>query len=266
MNDYYVYVYIDPRNFEEFYYGKGTGSRKNAHLADKRDNEKAKRIAAIRKEGLQPIVRVIARGLSEPQALLVEKTLLWKLKGLANITGGHFTENFRPHDTLHLDLSRFDYRNGFYYYNVGEGPHRNWDDHLKFGFISAGQGRRWGHAMLGFQEGDGFAAYLKRHGFVGVGRILSRAKRIGEVTINGTPLLAMPLRCRRMGDNSDTSDLSEYVCLVKWLASVPRDQAKWRAAPRLYTTTHVRASLDGQPETVAFIEKEFGVSVKEIVG
>jgi len=29
MNNYYVYVYIDPRNHEEFYYGKGKGSRKN---------------------------------------------------------------------------------------------------------------------------------------------------------------------------------------------------------------------------------------------
>ncbi len=29
MNDYYVYVYIDPRNREEFYYGKGVGSRKD---------------------------------------------------------------------------------------------------------------------------------------------------------------------------------------------------------------------------------------------
>ena len=28
MNSYYVYVYIDPRNFEEFYFGKGKGSRK----------------------------------------------------------------------------------------------------------------------------------------------------------------------------------------------------------------------------------------------
>ena len=27
-SEYYVYVYIDPRNFEEFYYGKGKGKRK----------------------------------------------------------------------------------------------------------------------------------------------------------------------------------------------------------------------------------------------
>jgi len=28
MADYYVYVYIDPRNLEEFYYGKGQGARR----------------------------------------------------------------------------------------------------------------------------------------------------------------------------------------------------------------------------------------------
>ena len=79
VDDYYVYVYIDPRNFEEFYYGKGKGDRKDAHLGDTSDTEKANRIAKIKKAGLQPIIRVIARGLKEDEALLVEKTLLWKL-------------------------------------------------------------------------------------------------------------------------------------------------------------------------------------------
>ena len=51
MNDYYVYVYIDPRNYEEFYYGKGIGSRKVAHLNDTSDSAKAKRIADIQREG-----------------------------------------------------------------------------------------------------------------------------------------------------------------------------------------------------------------------
>ncbi len=64
-NNYYVYVYIDPRNYEEFYFGKGRGSRKEAHLTDSSDSEKARRIAAIHKAGLQPIIRVIARALSE---------------------------------------------------------------------------------------------------------------------------------------------------------------------------------------------------------
>ena len=40
MEDYYVYVYIDPRNFEEFYFGKGKGNRKYAHLSDESDSKK----------------------------------------------------------------------------------------------------------------------------------------------------------------------------------------------------------------------------------
>ena len=63
--EYYVYVYIDPRNFEEFYYGKGKGKRKFSHLSDDSDNEKTKRIRAIKKVGLEPIVKVIANKLSE---------------------------------------------------------------------------------------------------------------------------------------------------------------------------------------------------------
>ena len=266
MDDYYVYVYIDPRTHEVFYYGKGVGSRKDAHLDDRSDSDKAKRIAEIKKEDLTPIVRVIARGLSEAEALLVEKTLLWKLgKWTTNIATGHFADKFRPHNTLHKELSGFDFRNGLYYYNVGEGIHRNWDDYVEFGFISAGQGTRWRDAMLGFKEGDVFAAYLKRHGFVGVGRILSWARRIREVKIKGRALLELPLRCRNMDDNCDDAERSEYVCLVEWLASVPREQAKRRAAPKLYTTAHVRASLDGQPETVKFLEQEFKVPIREVI-
>jgi hypothetical protein len=102
---------------------------------------------------------VIARGLTESEALLVEKTLLWKLgKWTTNIAPGHFADNFRPNNTLHKELSGFDYRNGIYYYNVGEGPHRNWDDYVRLGFISGGQGERWRDAMKGFKPGDLFVA------------------------------------------------------------------------------------------------------------
>jgi uncharacterized protein len=52
-NSYYVYVYIDPRNFEEFYYGKGKGDRKVAHLQDTKDTEKTRRIKAITNAGLE---------------------------------------------------------------------------------------------------------------------------------------------------------------------------------------------------------------------
>ena len=266
MNDYYVYVYIDPRNYEEFYYGKGIGSRKGAHLSDTSDSAKAKRIAEIKRAELTPIIRVIARGLTEDEALLIEKTLLWKLgKWTTNISSGHFADKFRPHNALHKELSGFDYQNGLYYYNVGEGPTRNWNDYVNFGFISAGQGTRWRDAMLGFNPGDVFAAYLKRYGFVGVGQIKSRAQMIRNVRIGNKDLLSLPLSCQNMNDNYESEELSEYVCIVQWFKTVPRDQAKWRSSPKLFTSTHVRASLDGQPETVSFIEEQFGLEIRKII-
>ncbi|MGH7250148.1 MAG: LEM-3-like GIY-YIG domain-containing protein, partial [Minisyncoccia bacterium] len=266
MNNFYVYVYIDPRNLEEFYFGKGKGSRKDAHLSDTSDSEKARRIAAINKVGLKPIIRVIARDLSEHDALLVEKTLLWKLgRQLTNISSGHYAENFRPQNTMHLELSDFDYQSGVYYYNVGEGKHRNWDDYRKFCFISAGQGIRWRNAMLGFQKGDVVAAYLKGYGFVGIGLLTERAKPIREVLIKGKPLLSYDLSCQNMADNAESDERCEYVAPVKWVIAVGRRQAKWKAKVGLYTTTNVRASLDSQPKTIAFLEREFGVKLQKLV-
>lgn len=266
MNDFYVYVYIDPSNFEEFYFGKGRGSLKSAHLSDTSDSEKALRIKAIRKAGLEPIIRVVARDLTEHDALLVEKTLLWKLgRMLTNVSSGHYSKNFRPHDTLHMQLSGFDFQNRIYYYNVGEGSHRHWDDYREFGFISAGQGLRWRDAMLGFQAGDIAVAYLKKKGYVGIGRILERARPIRDVTIGGQPLLTRNLRCKNMADNAESDELSEYVCPVDWIIDVDRKDAKWKPKSDLFTTTLVRASLDGQPTTIAFLEERFNVSLHELL-
>lgn len=264
MNNYYVYVYIDPRSYEEFYYGKGKGSRKDAHLAEESDSEKSKRISLITQAGLKPIIRVIAKGLNEHDALLIEKTLLWKLgRQLTNISSGHYADNFRPHDKLHTELSGFDYHCGLYYYNVGDGQHRKWEDQRKYGFISGGQGRRWRDFMLSFLPGDIIAAYLKRKGFVGIARIKDRAKPVREIMIGGKPLLSCNLECTGMGENQESDENCEYVALVEWVQTVDRSTAKFR--PKLYTTPLLRASLDGQPETIKFLEEEFNVNLRELV-
>ena len=264
-NEYYVYVYIDPRNFEEFYYGKGRGNRKNAHLTDDSDNEKSKRIAAIKKEGLKPIIKIIARNLSEHDAFLIEKTLIWKLgKNLTNISSGHFADKFRPHNTFHINLFGFDYQNGIYYVNVGEGEHRSWDDCRKYGFLSAGQGKKYSDPLRTLENGDIVAAYLKKYGFVGIGKVVEKAVPINDFQINKKPLHQIQLKCKNMFENSD-NEKTEYLVKIEWIKTVEKDDAEWRKKFGLFATQQVKASMQNQKKTLDFIEREFNIKFNDFL-
>ena len=122
--EFYVYVYYDPRNFQPFYIGEGKGKRLFSHESDPQDTRKTATIRSIKAAGLEPTIRVIAKGLTKEEARLVEKTLLWSTRGLTNTASGYFKKNFRPKDTLHRTLPDFDFSNQIYYFNVGHGEHR----------------------------------------------------------------------------------------------------------------------------------------------
>ncbi len=262
---YYVYVYIDPRNYEEFYYGKGMGNRKSAHLLDDSDTEKVRRINAIKEEGLEPIIKVIAKGLSEKEAFLVEKTLIWKLgRSLTNLSSGHYADKFRPHDTFHQDLSGFDFKNGLYYVNVGEGLHRCWDDCRQFGFLSAGQDRKWSDPLRTLEIGDIVVAYLKSHGYVGVGRVKEKAIRVDDFKIDGKPLRSFELKQQNIFDNSD-NEKSEFLVKIDWIVSFASDEAKWESKSGLFTSQQIKASLQGQSKTREYLEHEFQINFKDLL-
>lgn len=263
----YVYVYIDPRNFEEFYYGKGTGNRKKAHLSDDSDTEKAKRIKAIKKEGLEPIIKVIAKDLTEDQAFLIEKTLIWKLgKNLTNLSSGHFADKFRPHDTFHQDLTGFDFNNGLYYVNVGQGNHRHWDDCVKYGFLSAGQDTKYSTPIRTLEQGDIVVAYLKKCGYVGIGRVIEKAVKVNDFKIDGKSLRQFQSELKQpdIFKNSD-NDQSEFLVKIEWIKSVESKQAKWKSKAKLFTSQLIKASLQEQKLTREFLEVEFDVQFKDLL-
>lgn len=261
----YVYVYIDPRNFEEFYYGKGKGSRMKAHLSDDGDSEKVRRIKAIKGEGLEPIIKVIARGLTDQEAFLVEKTLIWKLgKNLTNQSSGHFADKFRPHDTFHQDLAGFDFKNGLYYVNVGEGDHRCWQDCRQFGFLSAGQDRKWSDPIRTLEIGDIVVAYLKGKGYVGIGRVSEKAVRVNDFKFEGKSLKEQNLIVSNIFENSE-NERSEFLVKIEWIKTVESNQAKWKSNSGLFTIQLIKASLQNQYATREFLENEFKVNFKELL-
>lgn len=92
----YVYVFIDPRNGESFYIGKGKGNRLFLHLDDRSDTEKVARIAEIRRNDKEPKIDILRYGLSDSEAALVEAAaidLVGKAK-LTNRASGYHERSF----------------------------------------------------------------------------------------------------------------------------------------------------------------------------
>ena len=263
MSDYYVYVYIDPRNFEPFYYGKGRGSRKEAHKPNG-DSRKAKRIGEIKATGEKPIIRVLACGLTEEQALLIETTLIWQSDGRTlNEVAGKFQKKFRPQRSMHRELSGFDSQRRVCFFNVGDGRCRTWEDNVKYGYLGAGQGKRFRQAIEGLRDRDIVAAYLSRQGrgFVGIGRITAQAKPAREFRIGGKRLIDLPNMPRKITKNLNNDDKCEWMAAVDWIRWVPRRNAHFEKNGGLFVPRIVRASLAKHPKTVSFIEKRFKVNL-----
>jgi hypothetical protein len=95
---YYVYLYVDPRDGQPFYIGKGKGNRLFAHLNDAIETEKVKRIEELCKLGLQPTIEILKYGLTEREAFLVESSAI-ELIGVDQLTnrvkGHHAARNGR---------------------------------------------------------------------------------------------------------------------------------------------------------------------------
>ena len=147
---------------------------------------------------------------------------------------------------------------GFYFVNVGEGEQRNWDDCRKYGFLSAGQGEKYGNAMKKLKPGDQVFAYMKGLGYVGFGTVTQLAVMARDFTPNGADkkLLDLPLKQPHMGDNKDAPALSEWVVGLKWEKTFDRDQAKRFLG--IFANQNIVCLLR-DTATAEFLRREFGV-------
>ena len=73
---FYVYGYVDPRDESIRYIGKGSGDRALAHMKDRSDSDKTRWINSLDQIGKSPRIDILARNLSEKQALKIERTLI----------------------------------------------------------------------------------------------------------------------------------------------------------------------------------------------
>lgn len=77
---FYVYVYSDPTTGVPFYVGKGSGRRARKHLFETWDNTTNKsrlsKVLSIRANGSEPQIDIVAKDLTEFEALSIEASLI----------------------------------------------------------------------------------------------------------------------------------------------------------------------------------------------
>lgn len=81
----YVYLYVDPRNNQVFYIGKGKGNRLLQHLWEEGTSEKNQRSEELKAIGEKPRIELLRYSLSESEARLVEAAAI-DLIGKTNLT------------------------------------------------------------------------------------------------------------------------------------------------------------------------------------
>lgn len=148
---------------------------------------------------------------------------------------------------------------GYWFVNVGEGPHRNWEDDRKYGFTSAGQGKWYSNGIKRLNAGDKIFAYQKGSGYVGYGEVTTKAMMLKDFVVqaDGQLLTDKTLKSERPTENIDDPDLCEWVVGVDWLKTFPMAQAKtFKGA---FANQNIVCKLRDE-ETVNFLIREFEVN------
>lgn len=152
---------------------------------------------------------------------------------------------------------------------VGENDERNWDDMVRYGFVSAGHGDKYRKAMENLFEGARVWAAIPSsratgdaYGYVGVGRVTAPAVRVSdfEVELDGRSMniLHAPLEATNMGWDADDPELCEYLVRIEWIDARPREKAVWEKG--MFANQNVVAKLR-QPFTLQRLNEVFGPDV-----
>jgi hypothetical protein len=142
---------------------------------------------------------------------------------------------------------------------VGENEERNWDDMVRFGFVSAGHGVKYKGAMEKLFVEARVWAEIPGSGYVGVGTVTAEAVRVNDfdVEVDGAVvniLEAPGLKATNMGWEADDLDQSEYLVRVEWLDARPREEALWEKG--MFANQNVVVKLR-QPFTLQRLAEHF---------
>ena len=152
---------------------------------------------------------------------------------------------------------------------VGENNERNWDDMVRYGFVSAGHGEKYRKVMENLFEGARVWAAIPKsratggaYGYVGVGIVTAAAVGVKDfdVAVDGASvniLDAPDLRAVNMGWEADDPEQCEYLARVDWIETRSRENAVWEKG--MFANQNVVAKLR-QPFTLQRLNEIFDVT------
>ncbi len=118
--------------------------------------------------------------------------------------------------------------NGEFYVSHGEHEeHRLWSNARKYGYVSAGFGKWYTQTLELLEKGERVWVNVPGRGYVGVGTVLDKVKPITEFMIQGSNNEMLPITAvvKEIPETNKSADELEYFVRVKWLKTVPLEDA-----------------------------------------
>lgn len=135
---------------------------------------------------------------------------------------------------------------------------RSWDDAQKYGFVSAGGGEWYSRTLKNLVPGARIFVHIPKTGYVGVGTVTRSAEIFDyvQVTVNGVEQLLKDQPLQGEYRYGTGEDLAEWVVLVEWVHTVPRQEAFWK--PGMFANQNSVTKLR-QQFTIDQVSRKFGL-------
>ncbi len=153
--------------------------------------------------------------------------------------------------------------NGEFYASFGQGESRSWNEARRYGFISAGGGAWYSNTLNLLNVGDRVWVKAPGYGFVGVGEVIDKAVAVNDATLFDGSLDLPALRVLKEGFyHREATDpvQAEYLVPVRWLHSVPLDQAVNELGMFGNQNTVCRPTTPGWRTTVDRLKQRWGIT------
>lgn len=156
--------------------------------------------------------------------------------------------------------------NGEFYVSFGDSASRNWEEARHYGFICGGGGNWYSNTLGSLSEGDRVWVNVPHTGYVGVGRVTGTRQAAKDFALDGEPALDVLSKANYHREDRDDPDQCEYFVPVKWLDTVPLEQAFNEVGLFGNQNTVARPTADKWHNTVERLKREFPDFDSDVTG